>query len=143
MHTTTAAIEAAKQVAAFFAGVAGVQQVYLFGSISREGEGHDIDMVLIVDEPMAEAFIASQEGHDTPYTFSEDRGDAVERILGVDLRVVEQAAGDWCVDIFLFPPNWKDDLDELQMSLRHNDPNFMVKVARDARRFNPILGCFE
>lgn len=37
------------------------------------------------------------------------------------------------LDIFLFPKNWKDRLDELQHALPHSDPEFMKKLALDAK----------
>lgn len=36
------------------------------------------------------------------------------------------------LDIFLFPPDWRERLDELQEALPHTDPDFMRNIARDA-----------
>lgn len=37
------------------------------------------------------------------------------------------------VDLFLFPENWQERVDELQGTLPHKDPNFMQNLLREAR----------
>ena len=45
---------------------------------------------------------------------------------------VDQLINPAKLDIFVFPPNWRDKLDQLQEDLPNKDPNFMQNIARDA-----------
>ena len=46
------------------------------------------------------------------------------------------------LDIFVFPPNWKQRLPVLQNLLPHKDPKFMENIAADAKVFNPATHTF-
>ena len=131
-----------------------VHEVLLFGSLARANIGRDIDLILIADEFRSNIFMskALEEMSITEsivrliperadmirngaYGHKRARQDAaVEAIDGLE-DVLYSALGvayPASLDIFVFPPEWRDRLEVLQFFLPHSDPHFMQNIARDA-----------
>lgn len=46
------------------------------------------------------------------------------------------------IDLYMFPPTWRDELARIQTTLRFRDPNFMGSLAKAARRFDAARKIF-
>lgn len=126
-----------------------VERVELFGSFGR-GEGNsysDYDLIVVVDEYYAEVWLdavcdrGADFGTDNELYYSrrEQRWLATVSLLDV------VAGSHWHkLDVFVFPPNWRDDeeLTRLQEEGRHHDPDFMRNIAHDAILFDEVTGSF-
>jgi len=145
----------AMQVANVLRCADGVRGVELFGSLARNGQGNDIDIIIIVDDHDAAEFLDFagslmrdfEEGENGrarigcgqrngAYHHKILRREAAEGVLGGDfcrrLFRAEALARPADLDIFVFPRNWREQLDVLQSTLPHSDPEFMQNIAQDA-----------
>lgn len=118
----------------------GVHEVFLVGRTARENEGTDTDVVAVVSEDMAEDFLSVYE-HGDSYWLPEERYYTATGILGIDDEEFSDQGES--LDVFLFPPDWLDRLEELQERAPHDDPDFMANIASDARKFSPKTGHFD
>lgn len=134
----------AQEAAKILCEHSAIKAVVVFGSVARENEGEDLDIILICDESIVEDFLyyvgdVLVDGEEDPYTKAKDiRRDVALTLLAdekfdVILGKVERFVSAYDMDIFIFPPNWRERLDELQNALPHSDPQFMRNIARDAR----------
>lgn len=131
------------------------QNVYLFGSVARNGTGNDIDLIATVDEDLfAEWVEAIWAVIDFWSSHKRDRSTYFNRGLRNYMTTELTGLPDLCdsvgfrnvlgmkgypiksrfvpVDTFLFPHNWLDRLEELQKLFPHDDPDFMMKISKDA-----------
>jgi len=121
-----------------------VLEVWVFGSVARDGIGNDLDMIIVAPSDKAEEWSNEVEcklrmvrpGSVAPaYSYSGARHIAASGALGLGFT---QALGNAiditnvAVDLFVFPPNWREDLEGMQAWLPHEDPNFMQNIAEDA-----------
>ena len=131
-----------------------VHSVELFGSIARDGRGRDMDIIIVADDDMRaweftflvaemmECFDKCGESsalagrRDGAYHYKGLRREMAMAVFDLDfgmrLHRAEFIAGRANLDIFVFPPNWRNLLHELQEALPHSDPMFMENIARDA-----------
>jgi predicted nucleotidyltransferase len=142
----------AAKVARMFRGCEPITAVEVFGSVARDGKGDDLDLILIVDEQIAQKFftaVAAEERYNAElradrfmqryFGSAQSRLEIAENVLSEEDQVFGQVFLDsWVeiefrLDIFLFPSNWRDRLVELQTAMPHADPQFMEKIAGDAR----------
>lgn len=150
MVQPTIDLASAVKVAEIFRRYPQVQAVEVFGSVARDGIGNDLDLILVADEKIAQDFIGRVEYEiqlfsknirlsiyfDNAFT----RSEVAETVLDADQfgnGIFQEAlaeAGEIGVDIFIFPPDWRDRLTELQGRMGHDDPNFMEKISKDARQ---------
>ena len=131
-------LDIAMSVATALVQLSGVAWIEVFGGISREDFGNDIDLILVVDnEPLYQKFIAG--------VHERIREDVVGHELGPRLRlstIIELWGEEWpgvenwpeqpLLDMFVMPINWHSRLCELQDHLPHNDPQFLRNIASDA-----------
>jgi len=129
----------------------GVKGLELFGSIARGDTmtmDSDFDVIVCVSTMdallwMLEVRRAVEDDVDlyNESLASVRRRKALE-CLGISPVDLEAAVGiqPWKQDFFLFPHDWRDLLDELQLLGHHSDPNFMRNIARDALTFVPNQG---
>lgn len=120
-----------------------VEQVLLFGSLAlgKATKKSDIDLIVIVDVELSQLWhqeVLDADSFDM-YTIRrhlrlEYAGDIVQ---WYPFSVPFDA-----LDIFLFPPDWREQLAELQRLGKHADPSFMENIARDATAYDPALGSF-
>lgn len=133
----------AVEVADYFL-VPGVRSVELYGSVSRNGVGNDLDLIIVVhDEGMYQKFIAETK------LFVEVEGSsrgafcrlmAARRTLPrfdsschiIELNEIHSGITE-ILDVYLMPTNWRDRIDEIQGHLPHSDPHFVQNIANDAR----------
>lgn len=135
----TADMEKAKAVAGILKESPFVLGVEVFGSVARCGKGDDLDLVVVAEEDDAQAFMRmarkSALGGALCHWYaipSSNRNAIADDLLIVGIHEIEKEV--WvCLDVFVFPPDWHDRLDELQRALPHSDPQFMRKIARDAK----------
>lgn len=149
--------DTASEVAKCFRHHALVRDIEMFGSVARDGEGRDLDLILIVDESVFQNFTSDintalrrppygKFGVYGTYGSAAMRLNAAESALPY-LHMFLSAAEDilsaecWnsgrqgrLLDIFLFPADWRTRLEELQGAIPHDDPYFMRNIARDAQR---------
>ena len=133
-----------------------VREVLLFGSLARGEWGNDIDLIVVTDhgrgsdwinltESCVKDFAQEEEGRkgrtfrrNGLYHHRRLRMQAAIDALGIDfgnlLRHTLSLASPDRLDIFVFPPNWREYLRVLQEALPHSDPMFMQNIARDAVR---------
>lgn len=131
-----------------------VHEVLLFGSLARNGRGRDIDLIVITDEWRSDQFMRTAltemqeiEEHAARLPIIADRirngayghkqarqAAAIEAIEGFEweLDVARSIAYPASIDIFVFPTDWRNRLEVLQLILPHHDPHFMQNIARDA-----------
>ena len=143
----------AVRVAQIFMHHPYIHGVELFGSVARDGLGHDLDLILITDKGRGSDFIClasdrfgrrdSLETEDLTlqrmecYNTPDERAKIAKRVLGGNFGELLAEAKRYTaakLDIFVFPPDWRDHLRVLQEDLPHRDPNFMENIARDAVR---------
>lgn len=145
MSTTQTSIMAtAETVAAHLHDLPNAMGVYLFGSLARRGEGHDIDMIVVVPEEIFAAYIESLQLADGDIYFQGGGTRLVKACCHIhfDERLFQLLDGTK-IDLLLFPPDWQHRCHELQMAFNHRDPNFMANVAMDARGFDQRTGQFN
>lgn len=130
------------------AELSGVSAIELYGSISREGTGNDIDLIIIVDdEVLYQKFVACVKQQIESDNLPDISGvalrrNAVEEIFGVPqftnliYQIHMPSPGHrhahLFLDMFVMPVDWRDRLNELQGNLPHDDPQFMRNIANDA-----------
>lgn len=140
-----------------------IDSVEIFGSVAR-GEakpGSDIDLIVVPHYSHIAATWATLVGHQcdgVSYASATPRNEVFRRIFDVDLDTppfayrweaargmlgLPDASLAARVDVFVFPPDWRNKLDELQLILSHTDPEFMQNIARDALRYNRSFGLFR
>jgi len=131
-------LDIATSVATALVQLPGVIRVEVYGGISREGRGNDIDLLLVVDnESLYQKFISG--------VHERIKEDIVGHELGPRLRLAsiiglwgEEWLGveNWpeqpLLDMFVMPSNWHDRLSELQGDLPHDDPQFLENIQFDA-----------
>lgn len=119
-----------------------VSRVEFFGSTARGDDTvtSDLDVIVSVDEATFLRWMRSVTFKDEGCNFygsqKVDRLEAASVCLGTGHWLVEGWKG--VLDIFLFPENWKERLNELQEYGRHTDPQFMHKIVKDAALAVPI-----
>lgn len=127
----------------------GVLGIELFGSLAR-GKGtmdSDFDVIVCVEAFQAFQWLEAVRGQIRdrdaygPSVAKIRRLEAM-RTIGITPDRLYAATGidGWRLDIFVYPPNWRDYLHELQVLGHHTDPNFMRNIARDALTFVPNQG---
>ena len=139
----------AHTIANQFATIPGIARVELYGSISRDGVGNDIDILLVVDDEKTYINFVSEvlhqvNAHETSkeHSGAQYRARAVEHIFGKNMGIIRErmhvipddtGSNPYLyLDMFVVPWDWRSRLDELQGHLPHDDPKFMKNVARDA-----------
>lgn len=140
--------EKAKMVLLPLVNMTGVKEVQVFGSIARNGKGHDLDIVLIVDTLPYATFLTEMwqrcgvDGtlaDDYYVDYQEERFQAAMAALSpkpaergwLELAVQQLGAP---IDLHLMPMNWQQHVDEVQQHLPHHDPEFVRNIARDVCR---------
>lgn len=133
-----------------------VRRVYLFGSLARVGDGEDVDLIVEVDKDSANEFFrrvrlyagTPEEGYRGKASIRLYIAHQIlkrEYLLGLSRNIFKNYGRVRnffrLFDIFLVPPNWQS-LD-LQEYLPTEDPQFFTNITRDAKPYNPDLGCFE
>lgn len=141
-------LEMAALVAETCLALPGVQEVYLFGSVAKEGvSSKDIDLVLVTDEDAAHRFIVDTNWHcDRPYDPWNPIG-----VVGYRRRTAERELGGLVpsadrqmqLDVFLMPKGWQQRLAEGWVPFRYGDRSFMPQVAATARKYNQTTCSFE
>jgi len=130
----------ALRIAEVFINTPGVSAVEVIGSVAREGRGNDLDLVLVVDGIAYATYVLSLNekmmcGEDYYWDFRQERHAAALRSLNFSLPLrgwLRLATADVSLDLHLLPEGWKTRADEVQHHLRHNDPNFVSNIAKDA-----------
>ncbi len=154
MDTLSNTIDTARalKVAQIFRHCEQITAVEVFGSVARDGKGDDLDLILIVDEQIAQKFftaVATEERYRAElradgfmkryFGSAKSRLEIAENVLSEEDQAFENVFLDsWIeielrLDLFLFPQNWRERLVELQTAMPHADPQFMEKIAVDAR----------
>jgi predicted nucleotidyltransferase len=123
----------------------GADEVYLFGSVARDGHGYDIDMVAVVPSVTAARFLTRLGLNSSFSTYGENyvRTATAGEIMGFTAYELEHKFGP--IDLYLFPPNWRTmrGRHRLNRILLHDDPDLVTNINREAKRFNPDTGTFE
>lgn len=143
-------LQGAKKVAEVFRRLDKVQAVEVFGSVARGQEGHDLDLILVCDEETSQEFMTLVEIEARLAKLPRMKwydGCALSRSCVAESILVSGIASEnnpfeeaiiaahgVGIDIFIFPSDWRNRLSELQGRMEHDDPNFMQKIAKDARR---------
>lgn len=93
----------ARELAASFASLPGVVEVFLFGSLARQGEGHDVDMILVVEGDLAQRFHEIMAiDRELGYSDTRHRQDTLATMFGVHIMALvsncREACQMWCDD---------------------------------------------
>ncbi len=135
----------ARVLAGDLISVAPVEKIEVFGSISR-GMAlgcSDIDMIVVVDTALAKEWLERcQFGFAEDELYTNRRRDRLVHAASVLETPWLGEGWDAALDIFLFPPDWRSRLVELQTAGNHSDPDFMLNIAHDATAFDPVLQTF-
>jgi hypothetical protein len=133
-----------------------IQQVHLFGGVAATGDSkHDIDLILVVDRDMFEAYIDEINRRIaysrvakkliTSDTFTKWRREIIEKLIGALLIPASQEIEfSYPVDALLFPPNWEDGKNEANLantSWMHRKC-FVGKLQKYARLYDESLNDF-
>ena len=114
-------------LAKYYLGNPLIQQVYLFGGVANGMSENDIDLIMVVDREIFEAYIdainrqiaSSQAAEEliAGETFTKWRTEIIEKIIKVPLspRFAEIELS-YPVDALLFPPNWENVENEAKLS---------------------------
>lgn len=124
--------------------IEGVKGLDLFGSIGR-GQWtrmSDLDIIITVENNLYTEWLRlcrQSVAHDFYSDHRYERLHAAANVLGANW--LRQG---WVnvLDIFLFPSNWRERLQELQLTLPHADPQFMANIAMDAVPYDEEQQCF-
>lgn len=117
-----------------------VRCVELFGSIALRGVGGDFDFILITDEATSRTFLQVMNEEDADaygeyvtakYRFL--RASLLMPILDIVSAWAYKKFNGEYLDVFLFPPDWRCRIGEIQGYLKTSDPNFVMNLAREAR----------
>ena len=120
-----------------------VSAVQLFGSVARNRQGNDLDLILIVPEEIAKAFYSeTRERHLKrrlvffTWGSSPARFRAARKVLGLEfeilLREIRMQYPHLHLDLFLFPSGWKERIEELESEIYHRDLGFTARIAEYA-----------
>jgi predicted nucleotidyltransferase len=115
--------------------------VELFGSVSRDAVGNDLDLVIVTDEHRFRQFLALVHGagQETRYEYHVSRAErrSIARYVLGELDEIMPALGsripENLLDLYVFPPDWKCRIGEIQHVLPADDPSFVRNIAMDAR----------
>lgn len=122
------------------------QEVWVFGSIAREGYGNDIDLIVGVDDESFKFYLETLK-HDYGLIYDQPGSSRVRLDAAMETLVLPR--GTYTVDafrrvdIFLFPMDWKHRIDEVQDSFDHKDDEFTENLAADARIYHGEVGHFS
>ena len=122
----------------------GIGSVELYGSISREGVGNDLDLILIVDEEkMYQDFVAETKifvevvgvshGSFCRLLAARRISPWLDHVCCSTVFATIHPGINELLDVYLMPQNWRDRIDEIQSHLPHSDPCFVKNIAKDAR----------
>jgi hypothetical protein len=124
-----------------------IKAVDIFGSVARRDCSlkSDFDLIVCTNRFTAALWrlrLAQLSAKEAGYHLASLRRQAAFDVLGLDPMVVLLTTGvsPWKMDIFLFPQNWRKKLTQLQAQFDHHDPDFMKKIAHDARTYVPGQG---
>lgn len=150
----TREVRRTQTVARYLSTLNGVQGVEVFGNIARQGHGHDIDLIVLVDDWTACGFVQAMSEFEGDAYASSERLWIAGHLLGEDVYDEICRLGwdvspkEWGglfttdlyqqrtlipVDIFLLPVDWRTNI-WLQEELPSIDPDFLTNIATDAMR---------
>ena len=106
--------------------------ILIYGSVARHGYGNDLDMIIVGTEEMWQEFKSKvlQSPSDSRNAFT--RHDVAHEMLERAFSALEDD-GLYLVDVYIFPSDWAERLDELQAAFPHEDSNFMRNIAADVK----------
>lgn len=128
--------EKAVAIAKFLMRHKHVLDVLVFGSIAKNGIGNDVDLVIIADFKHAQKFLTIADIKLPPrvYVNKRMREEIAIEVLGEHFEDFVAEAKDAVgadLDLFVFPPDWRERLDAIRHSL-HVKPAFMQNIVWDA-----------
>lgn len=109
------------------------KEIEIFGSMAREGCGHDLDIIIIGTEEEWQQFrekTLSYLEHMPAGPIA--RGLSAWDVLGESFVTFDMFFAPLPVDVFIFPQDWRKRLEELQEVFPHEDPDFMRNIEADA-----------
>lgn len=135
-------VDHAKQAAIFFGQQEHIQDVFLVGSLAREGDGNDVDLVVTTSLDRASKWAEMARVAGDPSSLKDLRSSTgmASDALEIDfLSLARQRYGPdgtkRQVDLFVFPHHWREDVAGVQELVSFRDPDFVQNLARDAKRF--------
>lgn len=127
------------------------KEVFLFGSLSYKNYGNDADIILVVDQKIAELFLKEiakyyKDGYKdlshTRMAYAQNAFyDITESWEILSEPIIEILGEKNLVDIFLFPPHWRKS-SLVDQVLSAWDPRFKDSVLRQLRRYDEYTGRF-
>lgn len=122
---------------------ATIKAIYLTGGIARRGYSFkDVDLVIVVDEKTAEAFLDAVGHIEYRSKAAAMRTHiALHRFLGLTEETVDELMSRVAPpDIFLFAEDWKTSESlRIAMQASSRDPYFIDNLAKDAKALNQNL----
>lgn len=120
-----------------------VRGVEVIGSVAREKQGKDLDLVVVVDATAYATYVLALREACGPYDGSNDLyGDFQDDRLHITLKTLKfspvltgwllLATTGFSLDVHLMPQGWRRRVDEIQKHLPHHDPKFVSNIAKDA-----------
>ena len=115
-----------------------IHAIWLFGSVAHSYIGAELDLLLEVDEITFMEYL-KLGGTWSDFQYREHRfvaaGVALVMAKDYSFTWTSEIAWNWhCIDLHVFPTDWRNQLSELQVLLGHHDPKFMDNLAREAIR---------
>ena len=136
-------------LARYYLDLNQVQEVWLFGSVANNGDGHDIDLILSVEQELFYAFIdelnrriVHSPKNISGEKFARWRLEIAQKLIQAPILPPFSEAIDHQVDLFLFPLGWEQNIDRIERLSYALRKRFVRKIRRDALRFDPALGDF-
>lgn len=140
---STVTQENALATAQVFLNSPRVRGVEVIGSVAREKQGNDLDLVVVVDAAAYATYVlALSEAYDPFGSGDNFYGDYKSDRLEIALKTLKfgRALSGWLrlattgfsLDVHLMPEGWRRNATEIQKHLPHHDPKFVSNIAKDA-----------
>lgn len=135
--------EKAKPVLEALVNAKSIREVLVVGSVAREGQGKDLDVVLVVDTYTYITFLkAMWDEYDRTGGYYSDYCHERQQAALAAIQFAPAEYG-WLllamrtlkarIDFHLMPVDWLQNMDAVQSHLPHDDSEFVHKIAGDAR----------
>jgi len=139
----------AKLLAEYYLTIKRIKEVWLFGSVAVNGDGSDIDLILVVNRKIFETYIDEMNRridyhpkNITAEKFASWRFEIIQTLVKKPLLPPDFDEFDYPVDLVLLPLGWEQNIEKLERLSFVLKKRFLEKNLVQAMPFDPIVGDF-
>lgn len=143
------AYDYAKLLAEYYLTIKRIKEVWLFGSVAVNGDGSDIDLILVVNRKIFETYIDEMNRRIDYYPkninaekFASWRFEIIQTLVKKPLLPHDFDEFDYPVDLVLLPLDWEENIEKLERLSFVLKKRFLEKNLVQALPFDPIVGDF-